>query len=162
MDRRTIDRISKKFIASICYDLPKIDFGEAKKAPMYVRRIDRNPAALVRFVAEVSQHVFNIFPLKGHQFPVWMTKLVASHVMCDLADESFSSEPIETRLMLFWAGVLRLLAKFKITKSEYNLTANTIADINRVAEEIRNSALGYNVCSAKKVRDFIGESNMSL
>lgn len=155
MTKTLIDQISREFCYIICSTLPSYAFDNTKGITKALKQIDTEPSKLFLFLAEVAQYVYKIKPLPRREFPVKMTRTFSAVVAEPLVKYDIASMEIEDRLVIFWMSLVRLLLKFKSGYYNYDLTEAQLDNLETTARHIQQCALGYKVCSEKKVREFI-------
>lgn len=155
MNKSLVDKISLEFAVAVFENLPKIEFDDKASTQKALQKIDNEPAELLTFLAEVAQNVYCIKVLPKRTYPLAMIKQVGNVIKPRVATYSPMLLPVEERLTTFWMSLVRILLKFKSGYYAYDLTDKQLDDLEDKAKFIQNCALGYKVCSEKKVRELV-------
>lgn len=147
------DVFSLLFCSYMSAYLPKSDKVNSAEYKVGTR-IDKSPAELLRFVAEVAQATFNVRPLYPAKFSRKVVRQTADLIAKDLRVNNDEIE-MEDRLVLFYACVVRIVASLKSSNSAHPLSAAQLKEVEQTLNDIRNQALGYKVCSTRKVEEFL-------
>lgn len=155
MNKTLVDKISLEFAVAVFENLSKMTFDDKASTQKALYKIDNEPAELLTFLAEVAQHVYCIKVLPKRSYPLAMIKKLGSVIKPRVEAYSPNLLPVEERLTTFWMSLVRILLKFKSGYYAYDLTDKQLDDLEDKAKFIQNCALGYKVCSEKKVRELV-------
>ena len=155
MNKPLVDKISAEFALAIFELLPSMEFEDTTGTRKALKKIDSEPAELLTFIAETAQVTYGIKILPKRTYPLYMLKKLGNIIKTRLEIYSPELLPIEERLTTFWMSLVRILLKFKKDYYAYDLSDKQIDDLEDKAKFIQNWALGYKVCSEKKVRELL-------
>ena len=155
MNKPLVDKISAEFALAIFEILPKLEFEDTAGTRKALRQIDNEPAELLTFIAETAQVVYGIKILPKRSYPLYMLKRLGNLIKPRLEVYSPDILPVEERLTTYWMSLVRILLKFKSGYYAYDLSDAQIDALEDKAKFIQNCALGYKVCSEKKVRELL-------
>lgn len=148
------DNVSLKFCVAISHSMPAENDNKNSVQTKASIRIDKSPADLLLFIAEVAEIVYGVFPLPEFSFPKSVVRACADQVKTELL-EYIDELDIEDRLVLYWASILRVMSIFRSSKHEYALSEAEIEVVGKTFEALKEYAVNYNLHTYNHVKEYI-------